>query len=189
MARFLFPDDPFLFRVSSPGSPLYSTTSDSLVIYADAGATTLADIQHVDHTTVFESALMLDGTAVIPQFYGPDGVTDLWAISPNGEIFQLTAASGPRLDAIEADLVGISAVRSYTATLGTVTGSTPYPVNYNLNNAFPHVHLFLISSPGQSGTRIPDALISNVTSTSPNSLTVTTVNSYSTGTVQITVVG
>lgn len=189
MARFIFPEDPVIFRVSSPGSPLYSTISDSLVIYSDAGAVNLADIEHVDHTPVFGSALMLDGTATIPQFYGPDGATNLWARNLNGDVFQLTAASGPRLDAIEAELVNVNVPRSYTLALGTVTGGSPYRIDHNLGNAFPIVQLYLVSSPGQSGTRLLDASVTNVTSLSPNSLTVTTLNSYATGTVQITVLG
>lgn len=188
MARFLFPDDPFIFRVAAPGSPLYSTIDDPLVIYADAGATILADIEHVDHTSVFQSALMLDGSAVIPQFYGPDGVTNLWAKQPEGETFQLTAASGPRLDSIEAEIIGISGVRQFITTLGAVTAGLPLRVDHNLNNPWVTPTLWQITSPGESGVRIADSSIS-YSSLSPNQIQIVTTQSYSANTVQLTVLG
>jgi hypothetical protein len=165
---------------------LYSTINDPLTIYVDAAATTLADIQHVDHTTVFQSALMLDGTAIIPQFYGPDGVTDLWAKQPNGPVFQLTAASGPRLDALEAGFLNQSVI--YQQTLGAVTANIAYPITHNTNTAYPLVTCWLIETSGVSGIRIPDAQVT-MASTSPTSLSLTFSNSYAAGTVQVTVVG
>lgn len=187
MARHLFPDEPFLFRVAAPGSPLYSTINDPLVIYADAGATTLADIQHVDHSTVFQSALMLDGTATIPNFYGPDGATNLWAKQPNGPIFQLTAASGPRLDALEAGFASQSVM--YSQTLNSpISSGVAIPILHNLNTAFPLVTCWVITTPGQAGVRIPDAQVT-IASSSPTSLSLTFSNSYAAGTVQVTVVG
>lgn len=188
MTRYLFPDDPFLFRVSAPGSPLYSTINDPLVVYSDAGATSLADIEHVDHTPVFQSALMLNGTAIIPNFYGPDGVTDLWAQEPGGNIFQLTASSGPRLDTIESQLVSIAGVRQYSATLGTITGSVPYLINHGLENPWVTATLWGISVANTSGIRIPGTGIT-FSALSPNQLQIVTTASYTAGTVQITVLG
>lgn len=189
MARLLFPDDPYIFRVAAPGSPLYSTINDPLVIYLDAGATTLANIQHTDHTPVFNSALMLDGTAVIPQFYGPDGVTTLWAKQPGGEIFPLSADSGPRLDKIENELAtGLNFGIYKTTVNNAVVSGIPFTVTHNLNNPYVLVSVWLIGTPGVSGTRLPDASYS-VSAVSSTAFQVTTTSSYSAGSIQITVVG
>lgn len=189
MARFLFPEDDDIYRVSAPGSPLYSTLNDPLTIYVDAGGTTLADITHVDHTPIYNSAIMLNGTATIPQFYGPDGVTTLWASQPGGEIFPLYALAGPRLDALEASVSAITNTsRTYTLQLGAITAGNPFSVDHNLGIAFPQVSLWQITAPGVSGNRIADSQYL-VHAFNPNRVQITTASNYSAGSVQITVVG
>lgn len=119
MTRWLFPQDRLVFRYGAPGTPLYSPQGETVTIYSDQGATVLASIQALDGTSI-DSTLDIGADCLIPEFLGPDGVTEVWAKNSAGTITALYAQTGDIVQSLSGTYVPVSAkgAANGVATLG-----------------------------------------------------------------------
>jgi lysophospholipase L1-like esterase len=94
----------------------------SVVVYADAGASTLADIQTVGGAAIAGSTLLVDPWSKIPLFLFPDNVDTVYAVVSGGPVVPLYARTDDRLDTLETTVAGLggAAVLSVGTTPGTV---------------------------------------------------------------------
>jgi hypothetical protein len=86
MARHIFPDDAgrLVFSSSGQGSPLRSAADIPFVVYADEACTTPADITDLAGNAIAGSIIITDHESLLPNFYGPDHVFQLWILQANG---------------------------------------------------------------------------------------------------------
>lgn len=164
MVRWLYPEDRFVYSFFE-NTPLYPVPAGStLTIYLDQPATTLANIQYYPSAlSVPGSVLVIGDDTLIPQFYGPDGVLELWG-KPEGttDTYPIEANFGPRIadlqdsagltvsfadgryaklsdfNALSTVVSGINAGRSYVHTQDIP--ATEWIVHHNLGY-YPNVAL------------------------------------------------
>lgn len=103
MARMVFPDDRFVYRVA--GTALTLAPAATAVFYTDSAGTVLADIRTYDGTTtpgavLAGSAVAVDAYSRLPLFWGPDGVDALYVRVTGGPVTAVYARTDDRLDAL-----------------------------------------------------------------------------------------
>lgn len=120
MTRWLFPGDRLTFRYGAPGTPLYSPQGETVTIYTNSAATVLAGIQAPDGTPI-DSTLDIGSDCLIPEFLGPDGLTEVWAKNSAGTITALYATTGGIVSSLSSVYVPVSAkgVANGVASLGS----------------------------------------------------------------------
>lgn len=99
MARLVFPSDGdrLVFVSGVPNAPLRSAVGATFVVYTDADATVLANIQELDSTPIVDSTLVVNADSLLPLFLGPDGATTLYLHQQVGgdEIITIHAGEQP----------------------------------------------------------------------------------------------
>jgi hypothetical protein len=108
LTRWLFPQDRLVFRYGTPGTPLYSPQGDTVTIYTDSAGTTLASIQAPNGTPI-GSTLDIGSDCLIPQFLGPDGLTQVYARNSAGALTTLYAQTGQIVQSLSGSYVPVSA--------------------------------------------------------------------------------
>jgi hypothetical protein len=83
VTRRLFPSQ-FQRFIYQPGDrrgvALTSAEGVEVVVYLDEEATTFADILDSTGDPIENSTLVVDNESLLPQFYGPDEVNELWIV-------------------------------------------------------------------------------------------------------------
>lgn len=83
MTAFKFPQDRETFLYSGPGEPIRQAGQISVYIYTSSAATTLATIRTVvsdaPGTVIPGSMIVVGANGLLPEFFGADGVLELWA--------------------------------------------------------------------------------------------------------------
>ena len=101
MSRLLFPADRTAYIYTALGEPILVPNLSPLTVYLDEFCADLADIQNLFHSRILTATIVTDEAGLIPEFYGPLGVTRLWAKPLGGEAYPLEANFGVRIDALE----------------------------------------------------------------------------------------
>lgn len=127
MTAFKFPQDRETFLYSGPGEPIRQAGQGAVWIYLDEEATTLAVINEVDGDEpgdpIAGSVVFVGANGLLPEFYGPDGVVELWAKSAEDDIaYVLEANYRQRIEAIDMDAL-IAYVDEQVATRETPAGA------------------------------------------------------------------
>lgn len=119
MTRWLFPQDRLTFRYGAPGTPLYSPQAETVTIFTDAAATVAASIQDPDGNPI-DNTLDIPADCLIPEFLGPDGLTEVYAKDSSGNITSLYAQTGQIVQSLSGTYIPVSAegVANGVATLG-----------------------------------------------------------------------
>jgi hypothetical protein len=112
--RRLFPQDRTAFVYQGEMRPILQPPQMSVVIYANATATVLADIVTPTDVPIENSTVVLNNTGLMPEFYGPVDVDTVWA-RPLG----LTTTPHP-LYPVVRKLADLSDVANGAATEGQV---------------------------------------------------------------------
>lgn len=73
-----FPEDRETFVYGGPGEPILTPPRTGFVVYADAEATTPADIATPDGYGIAHSTLYTGPDGLLPQFLGPPGALRVW---------------------------------------------------------------------------------------------------------------
>jgi hypothetical protein len=108
VTRWLFPQDRLVFRYGAPGTPLYSPQGETVTIYTDPAATVLASIQAPDGTPT-DATLDIGNDCLIPEFLGPDGLTEVYAKNGAGTVTALYAQTGQIVQSLSGTYVPVSA--------------------------------------------------------------------------------
>lgn len=126
MARLLSSSGWFAANIVS--GDFMAAAGGTATVYADAAATTLADIASYDGTntpgpSIVGSMLTLDGNSMLPQFWLPDGVNTVYVKVGSGPAVSVSADPTARQDAAES---------AWTTYAGfTITASTTNPAKGN----------------------------------------------------------
>lgn len=77
--RFTFPDDRTAFVYQGPGQPILTPPRTGLQLYADQGATILADVQTLAGLPIAAATVYTGADGLVPLFLGPLNVLQVWA--------------------------------------------------------------------------------------------------------------
>jgi hypothetical protein len=148
MARLLYADPGSQLVYRTVGSLLRSAVGKVATVYADAAATTLADIATYNPLTptvpgavIATSTLTVDSNSLLPWFWGPlTAVDTLWVVVDGGPITQINAYYDPRIDALTTTALGTGVLTGgelnasltpssldISATVGFITDYTTTP--------------------------------------------------------------
>lgn len=124
MTRLIGPDARVVFVTSGPNRGKAAAPGMSAPIYADEALTMAADILTVGGDAVPNSTFTVDSNSMLPLFQFPDGADTVWTSINNGPAVPLYARTDDRMDAIAAQLAGISiAVPAPTGVVATDTAA------------------------------------------------------------------
>lgn len=120
MTRWLFPQDRLVFRYGAPGTPLYSPQGETVTICTDSAGTTPASIQTPSGTPI-DATLDIGSDCLIPEFLGPDGLTEVYAKNGAGTITPLYAQTGQIVQSLSGTYipVGAKGAANGVASLGS----------------------------------------------------------------------
>jgi glycerophosphoryl diester phosphodiesterase len=108
VTRWLFPQDRLVFRYGAPGTPLYSPQGETVTIFTDAAATVAASILEPDGTPT-DNTLDIGSDCLIPEFLGPDNLTEVYAKNSAGAITALYATTGQIVQSLSGTYLPVSA--------------------------------------------------------------------------------
>lgn len=98
--RLRFPEDRTAFVYTGPNQAILTPPQVGIEIWADAGATTLADITTVDGAPITGSKIFIGTDFLVPEFLGPvEHVTRVWArtVGATGAPYPLDAQYSDQL--------------------------------------------------------------------------------------------
>lgn len=147
MARLLGPDSRLAFIPTS--TVLGSAIGLTGIAYASATGTALADILEYDGTAVPGSALpgsavTVDTNSLIPLFWFPDDVDEVFIEFPNGSRLSACARYDSRLDALEASMSTCGNSVTATTSLTDATSGTGTVVDFGC--AVSNVSLMIVTN-------------------------------------------
>jgi glycerophosphoryl diester phosphodiesterase len=120
VTRWLFPQDRLVFRYGAPGTPLYSPQGETVTIFTNSSATVAASIQDSDGNPI-DNTLDIGSDCLIPEFLGPDGLTEVYAKDSEGAVTALYAQTGQIVESLAGTYIPVTAegVANGVATLGS----------------------------------------------------------------------
>jgi hypothetical protein len=120
--RLHFPQDRSAFVFQGEGKPILTPPRTKVIIYADEGCTTIANIQDLAGVAITDSAIYT-AEGLLPEFLGPESVTQVWA--------KVVGMPGHALDPQTVSLLGFfNTTRGYTHN--QTTPATNWIVTHNL---------------------------------------------------------
>lgn len=127
MTRLLFPDEAsrLVYRIGSGGQML-GAAGQPVTLYSDPAGTTFADLRAYDGSAtpgaaILNGLVITDGFALLPMFWGPDGVDTVYANPPAGSsLVPVYARTDDRLDTLAGRL---TAVEGTASGLGTAAAT------------------------------------------------------------------
>lgn len=98
MTRWIFPEDRGVYLYTGPLQPILEPGRLAVEIYTEPECDVLADIAGLDRSVIPASTLYTGHDGLLPEFYGPDGVTRLYARAlGRSDVYALHAIDSARV--------------------------------------------------------------------------------------------
>lgn len=138
MARYRFPSDRSAFVYGSDLAPILTPPRTALAIYADQALTIPANITDVNGVPIADSTVYTTN-GVLDEFYGPDGVTRLWAARPgtspyplDAQALSVIASGGGASSSLQATGIAAEALSGHRVVTPKPDGTLDYASNDNI---------------------------------------------------------